>query len=200
MRYEEYMKNVIEDFLRSEALDTEHFPEMDLYMDQVSSFMNKKLAVYKKDEKDAVITKTMIGNYVKHNMVPRPINKKYGKDHLILLNLIYYLKSTFQMDEIEKLMRPIIENCESEFDDKIDLELLYKSIAKVQEEERVHMANTAIEDVEQLKSTLKKGGLTDDDLLELFIVIVNLSMKADFQRYLAQKLLHEYFPEKKKQK
>lgn len=200
MRYEEYMKNLIEDFLKNNTLETSDFPDMELYMDQASGFMNKKLAVYKESEKDTVITKTMIGNYVKHNMLPRPENKKYKKDHLIILNLIYYLKSTFQMDEIEKLMKPIIDNYKSEFDDKIDLSLLYESIAEVQKNERIKMAESAIEDVQNLKKALSHGGFSDDDVIELFTLIVNLSMKADFQKYLAQKLLTEYFNQPKKQK
>lgn len=200
MRYEEYMKNVIEDFLANGTIEESSFPDMELYMDQAAGFMNKKLSIYKADQKDTVITKTMIGNYVKHGMLPRPENKKYSKDHLIILTLIYYLKSTFQMDEIEKLMKPIIENYNSEFDDKIDLGLLYASIANVQEEERKKMAKSSMEDVDNLKHALSHGDLSDDDMLELFALIVNLSMKADFQKHLAQKLLNEYFMKPKKQK
>jgi hypothetical protein len=128
MRYEEFVKNTIEEYVSKGRIKAEDFPDMEIYMDQAETFLNRELGVYKKSEKDKVITKTMIGNYVKHNMLPRPVNKKYSKDHLILLTLIFYLKGTFQMEEIEKIVKPLIDNYNSEFDDKIDLAALYKGI------------------------------------------------------------------------
>ena len=192
MRYEEFVKRTIEGFVDKGTISLEEFPDMEIYMDQAETFINKELSVYKKNEKDKVITKTMIGNYVKHNMLPRPSNKKYSRDHLILLTLIYYLKGTFQMDEIEKLMKPLIDNYNSEFDDKINLMNIYDGILAVQETERDTMAQKTREMIENIKYHLKEAELSDDDMLELFMLIVNLSMKADAQKFLAQQLLREY--------
>ena len=169
-------------------------------MDQAETFMNKELGVYKKDEKDKVITKTMIGNYVKHNMLPRPKNKKYSKDHLIFLTLIYYLKGTFQMEDIEKIVKPLIDNYNSEFDEKIDFAGLYQGIISVQEKEREQMAQNTWQMIESCKYHLKETELSDDDMLELFMLIVNLSMKADAEKYLAHKLLQEYILKPKQKK
>ncbi|MBR0599697.1 DUF1836 domain-containing protein [Sinanaerobacter chloroacetimidivorans] len=200
MRYEEFIKRSIEDFVRKGMIPGEEFPDMEIYMDQAETFMNKELSVFKKSEKDKVITKTMIGNYVKHNMLPRPVNKKYSRDHLVLLSLIYYLKGTFQMDEIESLMKPLIDNYNSEFDDKINLMDLYEGILSVQEKERESMSLMTTEMIEKIKYCLKEKELSDDDNLELFMLIVNLSLKADAQKFLAQKLLHEYFVNPKQKK
>ena len=169
-------------------------------MDQAETFLNRGLKIYKKSEKDKVITKTMIGNYVKHNMLPRPVNKKYSKDHLILLALIYYLKGTFQMEEIEQIVKPLIDNCNSEFDDKIDLSALYEGILKVQADEQEVLAQSVNQMIEKSKHQLKETGLSDDDMLELFMLIVNLSMKADAQKFLAHKLLREYILKPKQKK
>jgi len=202
MRYEEFIKNTIEDYVSKGKISVKGFPEMEIYMDQAETFLNKELGVYKKSEKDKVITKTMIGNYVKHNMLPRPVNKKYSKDHLIMLALIYYLKGTFQMEEIEKIVKPLIENYNSEFDDKIDLSALYEGILGVQEKEQESLAQSVNNMIEESKYHLKETELSDDDMLELFMLIVNLSMKADAQKFLAHKLLQEYIlkPKQKKQK
>lgn len=118
MRYEEFIRDVVEKYVDKGLINIDLLPDMEIYMDQVETFMNRKLSIYKKDEKDKVITKTMIGNYVKHKMLPRPINKKYSKDHLIILSLIFYLKRTFQMEEIEKILDPLITNYNSEFDEE----------------------------------------------------------------------------------
>ncbi|HVI39808.1 MAG TPA: DUF1836 domain-containing protein [Anaerovoracaceae bacterium] len=202
MRYEEFVKNTIDEYISKGKIDANDFPDMEIYMDQAETFLNKELSIYKKSEKDKVITKTMIGNYVKHNMMPRPVNKKYSKDHLIMLTLIYYLKGTFQMEEIEKIVKPLIDNYNSEFDDKIDMTSLYEGILAVQTTEQESLAKSINNMIEESKYHLKETELSDDDMLELFMLIVNLSMKADAQKFLAHKLLQEYIlkPKQKKQK
>jgi hypothetical protein len=202
MRYEEFIKNTIDEYVSKGKIPANGFPQMEIYMDQAETFLNKELSIYRKNEKDKVITKTMIGNYVKHNMLPRPVNKKYSQDHLILLTLIYYLKGTFQMEEIEKIVKPLIDNCNSEFDDKIDLPALYKELLEVQEKELETLPQSVSRMIEESKYRLREAELSDDDMLELFMLIVNLSMKADAQKFLAHKLLQEYIlkPKQKKQK
>jgi len=200
MRYEEFVKNTIEEYVSKGKINADDFPEMEIYMDQAETFLNKELSVYKKNEKDKVITKTMIGNYVKHNMMPRPVNKKYSKDHLIMLSLIYYLKGSFQMEEIEKIVRPLIENYNSEFDDKIDLTALYEGILGIQAMEQESLAQSVTNMIEESKNHLRETELSDDDMLELFMLIVNLSMKADAQKFIAHKLLQEYILKPKQKK
>jgi hypothetical protein len=200
MRYEEFIRDVVEKYVDKGLINIDLLPDMEIYMDQVETFMNRKLSIYKKDEKDKVITKTMIGNYVKHKMLPRPINKKYSKDHLIILSLIFYLKRTFQMEEIEKILDPLITNYNSEFDDKIDLTNLYEGIVKVQEEELLPLGQNVTSIIEKCKYSLKETGLSDDDMLELFMLIMILSMKADAHKFLAHKLLQEYILKPKQKK
>lgn len=202
MRYEEFLKIQIGELLEKGKISLADFPDMDIYMDQAANFMNKKLSLYKSSEKDQVITKTMIGNYVKHNMLPRPSGKKYTKDHMILLTAIYYLKGCFQMDEIESLMKPLIDNYNSEFDEKIDFENIYEGIMVLQENEAQELTAKIKKDIVGIKAHLKETGNSDDDMVELFTMIVSLSMKADMQKYLAHQLLQEYFilPKQPKQK
>ncbi|MDD3168617.1 MAG: DUF1836 domain-containing protein [Eubacteriales bacterium] len=202
MRYEEFVKNTMEEYISNGKIKGNEFPDMEIYMDQAETFLNRELSIYKKSDKDKVITKTMIGNYVKHTMLPRPVNKKYSKDHMILLTLIFYLKGTFQMEEIEKIVRPLIENYNSEFDDKIHMPALYNGILAVQAKEQELLPQSINRMIEESKYQLKETELSDDDMLELFMLIVNLSMKADAQKFLAHKLLQEYIlkPKQKKQK
>ncbi len=193
MRYEEYIKNVVDEFVNGPQTKIDDLPEFELYMDQALTYMNQKLSVFKKDKKDVIMTKTMINNYTKHKLIPAPINKKYSKDHLILLNMIYYLKRSFQMDEIRKLMKPLIDNYNSEFDEKIDFSGIYIGMLEVQKTERENMLKTVRSDIENIKTSLSRVNLSDDDMLEVFMMIMNLVRKADSQRYLAERLLDEYF-------
>ena len=67
-------------------------PGIDLYMDQVTTFMDSHLNTSKWLGEDKILTKTMINNYAKNNLLPPPVKKRYSKNHLLMLILIYYLK------------------------------------------------------------------------------------------------------------
>lgn len=88
------------------------FPNVDLYIDQVVSLLENYLSEYIKsdnDKDDKIITKTMINNYVKHNVVKPPINKKYNKEHLAYLFVIFILKQLYSINEIKQLINLAIE-------------------------------------------------------------------------------------------
>lgn len=104
------------------------------------------------------------------------------------------------MEEIEKILEPLIANYNSEFDDKIDLTSLYEEIVKVQEEELLTLGQNVTGIIEKCKYRLKETGLSDDDMLELFMLIMILSMKADANKFLAHKLLQEYILKPKQKK
>ena len=68
-------------------------PNINLYMDQVTTFMDEQLASTKRYPDDKILTKTMINNYTKNNLLPPPVKKKYSREHLLLLVFIYYFKN-----------------------------------------------------------------------------------------------------------
>ena len=84
-------------------------PEIDLYMDQVTSFMEDHLTKTKRNPEDKVLTKTMINNYAKNRLLPPPVKKKYSRQHILLLLFIYYYKSLLSFSDIEQLFAPITE-------------------------------------------------------------------------------------------
>ena len=83
---------VMDKYAKTGLLLPDEMPEVELYMDQVVSLLNKELAVYKEKEQN-VFTKSMVSNYVKHKVLPKPENKKYNKEHMVILNMIFQLKS-----------------------------------------------------------------------------------------------------------
>ena len=82
----------------------EEIPDFPLYIDQVVSIIEKSLSFLKNDN-DAIITKTMINNYVKHKLVKAPTKKKYEREQIAYFTLICLLKSVFSLDEISKLIQ-----------------------------------------------------------------------------------------------
>jgi hypothetical protein len=86
----------------------EEIPKIDLYMDQVLTFMTERLKrTARKSDKDKLLTKTMINNYVKNKVMIPPVKKKYGRDHILLLMVIYYMKSFLSIDDIRSIVGPV---------------------------------------------------------------------------------------------
>ena len=87
----------------------EVYPDIELYMDQVTSFIDGQLAGSKRNEDDKLLTKTMINNYTKNDLLPPPVKKKYSKEHLLSLIFIYYLKNIVSINDIHTILEPITE-------------------------------------------------------------------------------------------
>lgn len=92
-----------------EALEWERMPEIYLYMDQVLTFMEKQLNLFKREGKDGLLTSSMINNYVKDGVLPRPDQKKYAKEHLALLTMICVLKPVLSIPDISTLLQLLLK-------------------------------------------------------------------------------------------
>lgn len=93
-------------------------PNIDLYVDQVVSYLEDYLSIYIKTESeknsDKIITKTMINNYVKHEIIKPPVNKKYNREHIAYLFVIFILKQNYSMEEIKKLITLALDTSSTE--------------------------------------------------------------------------------------
>ena len=86
---ENLLKSILASLDRFEHIHAEDIPNIDLYMDQVTTFMDKRLrSTLRNPEEDKILTKTMINNYAKNDLLPPPVKKKYSKDHIIMLIFI----------------------------------------------------------------------------------------------------------------
>lgn len=79
-------------------------PEIDLYVDQVITLMDKYLSFHKTDEESPVVTHAMINNYVKHGIMPAPVKKKYSRVHVAYLIIICSLKQALPISDIKELI------------------------------------------------------------------------------------------------
>ena len=76
---EESIMDIIHKLNEIDFISPEDIPNIDLYMDQVTTFMDEHLEAYKRMDNDKILTKTMINNYTKNNFLPPPVKKKYSK-------------------------------------------------------------------------------------------------------------------------
>lgn len=200
MRYEEYTKTQFKKLEKSALLPEEKIPDLDLYVDQAEMFFRTQFEDLGLSEGKGIITKAMINNYTKNDLIPRPEGKKYTKSHMLMMAMIIYLKGIFKIEEIELLMKPLVENHKSEFDDDIDPGILYNTACKINEDYVSKLAAQVDSDIDTISRQLEDTDIADDQRMETFILILSLAMKADAAKYMAARLLETYFinPEKER--
>lgn len=82
-------------------------PDIDLYMDQVITLLNKYVVYFSPDNEN-YLTSSMINNYVKQGIIPSPVKKKYSKIHLSRLLIICALKSVLSISDISELINHLL--------------------------------------------------------------------------------------------
>ena len=107
---EQYLNELTEYLKSLHHVHAGSLPSLDLYMDQVTGFMEEHLASMKRHPEDKVLTKTMINNYAKNKILPPPVGKRYNKNHMLILLLIYYYKSMLSLSDIRTVVDPLAEN------------------------------------------------------------------------------------------
>ena len=127
----EELRELLDRLKEISYVQPDELPNIDLYMDQVTTFMDRHLASSKRYDEDKLLTKTMINNYTKNELLPSPSKKKYSKDHMYLLILIYYLKSVLSITDIQAILKPLNEKF---FDGagEVPFEKIYEEIFAIQ--------------------------------------------------------------------
>ena len=83
------LESIMQSLDRFAYLKAAEIPDIDLYMDQVTTLMESRLAqASRHGSEDKILTKTMINNYAKNDLLPAPNKKKYSKEHILVLIFI----------------------------------------------------------------------------------------------------------------
>ena len=187
----EHLLNLIGESLNLETIDISAIPDIDLYMDQVTTFMEDKLEKFKRTEEDKILTKTMINNYTKNEIIPSPKKKKYSKEHMMLLILTYHMKQTLSMGDIHSLLSPISEND--------DVETLYKNFLEIQLKEYNEFPKEILKKVDELETQISSHEDESNHLM-IYSIIFFLIIQASMQKKLAETLIDNFFIDKKSDK
>ena len=102
-------------------------PDLDLYVDQITTFLTRHLAKTIRFEDDKIMTKTMINNYTKNHLLPPPDKKKYSRDHILLMIFIYYFKNFLPISDIKTILGPLTDKYFHK-DADLNLEAIYTSL------------------------------------------------------------------------
>lgn len=156
---------------------SDEIPDIDLYMDQVTTFMDSHLKDMRRHPDDKVLTKTMINNYAKNNLLPPPVKKKYTKDHMLMLVFIYYFKNLLSFSDIEELFRPITSRHFSGQASKLSLEDIYNEVFTLEKGEMENLKADVVSKFNRAQCTFDDAPVSDSDrdYLKLFAFICELS-------------------------
>ena len=185
------LKSILEHISGMDYIKPEDLPNIDLYMDQVTTFMEDQLASTKRHDDDKILTKTMINNYTKNNLLPPPVKKKYSREHLLLLVFIYYFKNILSIKDIETVLAPLTEKY---FPDGSSFELadIYKEVCKIEKEQLDSIKENVTATYEKSAETfthLTDG--EDKEILQQFAFICSLSFDVYIKKMIIERIIDD---------
>lgn len=191
MTKEEYIKGLIDSLKNVKYIMPDDIPNIDLYMDQVTTFMDKHLKSSKRYSEDKLLTKTMINNYTKNELLPPPSKKKYTKEHMLLLIFIYYFKNILSINDIQSIFNPLTERYYKD-NASVKLEAIYKEIFRLEKEQTDALTKDMIRKVTKAKESFADVTDPEDhDFLTTFSLISTLCFDVYMRKHLIEKMIDD---------
>lgn len=192
------LNSILSSISRIDYIKPEDIPNIELYMDQVTTFMESQLSSTKRHPEDKILTKTMINNYTKNNLLPPPVKKKYSKEHVLLLIFIYYFKNILSIKDIETLLAPLSQIY---FNNGKDFSLtdIYKEVCELEKSRIDSLSKDVIKMDKMAGETFLNVSDEEQKYLQQFSFICNLAFDVYVKKQLIEKLIDE-MPEPDNQK
>ena len=198
------LNSILDSLSRIDHAKLEALPDINLYMDQVITFMEKELYPTKRHEEDPILTKTMVNNYVKNNLLPPPEKKKYSKEHVLTLIFIYYFKSILSISDIQSILNPITDRYFGKGSSEMSLEDIYKEVFGLEHQETLNIMKDLAKKFNTSMKTFEGMEGEDAELLRTFSFICMLSydvyLKKTIIERIVDQMLHEEKDPSKKEK
>lgn len=173
----EYLKNIINELKETNIIQLNQIPDIDLYMDQVTTFVEDKLKKYKRNSEDKILTKTMINNYTKDGIINPPVKKKYSKNHILSLILIYHLKSILSISDIKKLSSVISNE---------NINDIYDKFVEIQSTQNKNIYDEISSQVNELLQ------YADNEKTLYLLTVLDLIYQANIRKQIAEKIIDNY--------
>lgn len=184
----EFLKEVLEKLQTMDYVKPESLPNIDLYMDQVTTFMDTQLASTKRHEEDKILTKTMINNYAKNDLLPPPNKKKYSKDHVLTLLFIYYFKSILSISDIQSILNPITDKYFGT-DASLGLQEIYNEVFGLEHVEVQHILKELARKYKTSLKTFQNVPEEEAELLHKFSFICMLSFDVYIKKLIIEQTI-----------
>ncbi len=185
------LRSILANISQINYVKPEDIPNIDLYMDQVTTFMDEHMRSSKRYEDDKVLTKTMINNYAKNNLLPPPVKKKYSKEHVLIMIFIYYFKNILSIRDIETLLSPITDKY-FKGDGGLDMTFIYDEVLELEKSRISVVTKDIARSLKDAGECFTDAPEEDQDYLQLFAFICSLSFDIYVKKLLMQKLIDEF--------
>lgn len=182
MHSEDFIKKILDDI---DTFNIDDIPNIDLYMDQVTTYLNDKFANTKRHEDDKLMTKTMINNYVKSRLLPSPEKKKYTKDHMMVLIMIYFFKNIISINDVNKLITPLLDSYFH--NEEIPLENIINTFLTFAKQ--CNLTDSILTEYNECREIFKHAHVKDKEYLETMGLITMLSYDTFVRKIVIEKLI-----------
>ena len=184
------LNSILSSISRIDYIRPNEIPNIDLYMDQVTTFMEEQLKRTKRYEEDKILTKTMINNYAKNNLLPPPVKKKYSKEHVLVMIFIYYFKNILSIKDIESVLTPIAEKTFDK-DESLDLTSVYEEICQMEKSRIDDLKKDVTNSYELAMDSFSELPPEEKEYLQLFAFICNLSFDVYVKKQIIEKMIDD---------
>lgn len=198
--YTQFVATLLKRLAKMNYIKPGEIPNIDLYMDQVTTFMDEHLSDCKRREDDKILTKTMINNYTKNNLLPPPVKKKYSKEHLYVLTFIYYFKNILSISDIQTLLEPLTSSFFSD-NDTANLDGIYKQIYNMCKSQIGGISKDVLEKAHLSEEAF--ANISDDEdheFLEFFSLVSLLSFDVYMKKNIIENLIDDFASRKSSDK
>ncbi len=186
---ENLLDSILASMDRIVYIKSEDIPDIDLYMDQVTTFMETHLKRSTRNPgEDKILTKTMINNYAKNDLLPPPVKKKYSKEHVLLLIFIYYYKGILSISDIQQLLEPITEKF-FHTDGEFDLQAVYEEVFGLERAQTDALKADIVDKFKTAEQTFADAPEESREFLRTFSFICMLGFDVYMKKLLIEKMI-----------
>lgn len=172
--------NKLEHFFDYKGIDIEDIPKIPLYMDQLLGLFDEFFNDFRREDEEKIMTKTMVNNYVKAKVISPPVKKKYTREQLMMLALVYQLKNILPINDIKAFFDLYDSDHFSDEERNAKIEEYFKIFNIIE-----------IEHMEHLKERHNNFEATLTEEHDKKALIARLLVEADLNKRLAQLLMDE---------
>lgn len=190
----EDIRKMAKDISESSVIPYEDLPRYDLFLSQVTDYLNDKF----RGEK---YTNNIVQNYIKNEVISKPEDGRkrgYTKNHLAQLLLLSHMRPILTTEEIKKVFRLAFNEINDGEDDIISWERAYKTFSNIQQENYERFLSKDYFDEVEFKNMAEEAGLNknEEEKMMVFIVVMNLIAEASVIKNIAKNIIDEYFEDK----
>ena len=184
------MEHLVREAVSDADLHPSEIPAIDLYLDQITSLVSEKRKDASPLFADRVLTKTMINNYSKDGLLSPIKGKKYSKEHILQMLLVYEMKNTLSIGEIKRILQNVYA---LEGYDAALAERVYNRYLEIKEEERSSTWAT-------VQSFIGESSLDPENEEDFFTILLGLSAMSSYLKNTVQILLETHYPDLNEEK